>query len=804
MDALIADLRFGWRKLTREPGFAAAVILMIALGIGTSVAIFSIVNGVLLQPLAMPDADRVVAVHRVGQRDADISLPDAVDIRRDARSFSALGVVMPDWSLDLLLDGQPVHVKGALTESGYFRALGLSSIAGRLLQPGDDGAGAPAVAVLAEQYWRTRFGADPRVVGRSIVLSDVPTTIIGIAPRRADVTAAGIEMWVSIAAFAPWAHAERGSNNFSAVGRLAQGVSVAAANEELRVLTTRLTKQYPDTNVRKVLGITPLKDSLVGTSRRALWILLAAVLIVLLISTANVATLLLLRSARRAREVSVRNALGAGRLRIARQLMTEGVLMSVIGGTLGGSVAWLGFGTIQRFLPATLPRLEETRPDLRVLAFAIALSIVTGIAFSLAPVWRLRKSGAAAVLGSARGVLGGGGRRALAPLIAGEIALALVLLAGASLLLRSFSNLVDAPLGFDPKGVAVAEVVLPESRYGTPDPQTLAFTRMVDELRDRPGVADAAFVVGRPQSSFVIGKALVIEGKTFPPEETPAARYRPYIGDVFRVLGIRIIRGRAPIERAGGVREAVVNERFVSRLLAGTPPLGARFAFAPQPGEEPSWMTIVGVAQDVKTAELRLGDGASVYAPYLQREDPWIRFGTLIAKVQGAPERYRDAMQSAVSAADRRVPIESFSTMTDDVNRALAPDRFSLQLVSLFGIIAVVLSMQGIFSVVAYDVEQRRTELSLRMALGARAADVLALVWRRGTLYAAIGLGVGAVAAFALTRVMESLLFEISPRDPLAFGGAIVLLALIIGAAVTLAALRVIRIDPANVLAEET
>jgi putative ABC transport system permease protein len=804
MDSLLLDLRFGWRRLVREPRLAVAVILMIALGIGSSAAIFTIVNGVLLQPMVLPGADRVVAVHRLDSREGDLSQPDAADIRQEARSLAAFGVAATGWSLDMLVGGEPVHLAGALTEAGYFKALGLPSVEGRLLLPSDDAPGAPAVAVLGENFWRTRFGGDRSVVGRTITISDVPTTIVGIAPARADVFDAGVDAWVTILPFAAWGHESRGSNNFAAMARLAPGTSLRSANEELKVVTQRLEARYPDTNHGKILTLTPLQDFLVSDVKRGLWLLLGAVLLVLLISTANVATLLLLRASARMKEVGVRQALGAAPWRIARQLLTEGVLLSLVGGTVGVTVAWIGFGALKRFMPASLPRLEETGPDLRVLLFSLALSIVTGIGFSLAPVLRLRGNRSLMALGLARGVIRGGGRRLLAPLVVGEIALALVLLAGAALLLRSFTNLLEVPLGFDPKGVAVGEVVLPESRYAEPARQTAAFRRMVEVLREKPGITDAAFLVGRPQGAAAIGHGFTIEGRTYAPGDEPGARYRPYLGNIFDVLGIRLLRGRIPVEREGGLHEAVVNERFVERHLAGVNPIGVRFAWRAEAGKAPVWTTIVGVAQNIKSGAIRENDSPAVYAPYLQREDDWIRFGTLLAKVDGAPATYRQTLQDAVSASDAMVPLESFTTLQAEVDQALAADRFSLRLVSLFGIIALILSMQGIFSVVSYDVEQRRAELSLRMALGARSSDVLGLVLRRGTQYALGGLLLGGAGAVALTRTMDSLLYETSTQDPIALGGAAIVLGLVCVTAVTFAGLRVTRLDPASVLASDT
>ncbi len=798
MNAWIHEFRCAWRSLLRAPGFAVTAIATLALGVAGITVVWALTEAVLLEPLPLPGSGQIVAMYRVGRDEAGVSLPDSIALRERLHRFEAVSVVAPDFALDRVDGDRPQRVRAALVESTYFQVVALAPVHGRLLTPADDRPGAAAVAVLGEGYWRSAFAANPDVLGRQLMLSGVSTEIVGVIADRADMGEAGIELWASIPPFAPWAPSSPGSNNFELVGRVAANATVAQARAELATVSAELARER--SNPDKVLDAMPMLEFVTAGARQGLWLLLSAVSLLLLLATANIAALVLVRSNRRAAELSLRHALGASRGQLLRQLLAEGLLLGLIGGTLGIVLAIAGFGLLRDLAADALPRLATAAVDLSVVTVAGVVALLSALMSSALPALRVRSERAATR------VVGIGNQRsetrALARLITLEVALASALLGATGLLAQSFLALNALPLGFDPGGVISGEVVLPESRYDQLEPQSSAFTSMVQALSAQPGVEHAALVVGPPLTAGQgIGHTLLVEGATL---DDAGARYRPFVGDYFSAMGMPVLAGRgiAPGDDTGE-RLAWVNQTFVRQYLAGREPIGARVAW--KPGEAgaddaPRWMRVVGIVADVRGSALRVDEPPVVYAPYVQREANWIRFGTLVARVKGDPDSYRDTLARAVQAGDPALPLGEVASMRDRSDRALARDRFMLQLVALFAGLALLLGAQGVFGVVAFAVEQRRTEIGVRLALGARPAQAMTTLMRSTLTPILIGSGLGLLLAVAAGRVLSSLLFAVSATDPVALTAAAVTLISAALLAAWLPARRAQRVDISRTL----
>lgn len=766
MPAFVHHLRSAWRSLRRAPGFATTAVATIALGIASVTLVWALTEAVLLEPLPLPESERIVALHRVDSDGASISLPDAIALRERLGNFTALATIAVDFALDRVDGDQPQRVRAALVESTYFDVVALPQRLGRLLNPSDDRPGAAPVVVLAERYWRSAFAADPAVIGRRLTLSGVTTEIVGVVSDPADLAEVGTELWAPIPPFAPWAPSSPGSNNFELVGRVAAGVDLATARAELASVSAELARQRG--NPEKRLDATPMVEFITAGARQGLWLLFAAVVLLLALATANVAALVLVRSTRREGELALRHALGASRGQMLQQLLAEGLLLGASGAAIGVVLALVGFGVLREHAAGALPRLSAADIDGSVLAVAVAAALLSALVFSILPAWRVRSVQAttrAVGIGRRRGET-----RTLSALIALEVTLATALLGAAGLLTQSFLSLTSLPLGFQPGGVISGEVVLPESRYHDVEPQSRAFTTMVQALADQPGIEHAALVVGPPLTATQsIGHTLLIEGAEL---ADAGARYRPFVGDYFSAMGMPTLAGRGvqPGDETGE-RVAWVNQAFARRFLDGRDPIAARIAW--KPGEagadpDPRWMRVVGVVADVRGSALRVDEPPVVYAPYVQREANWIRFGTLVARVSGDPASYRDSLARAVLAGDSALPLGEVATMVDRSDRALARDRFMLQLVGLFAVLALVLGAQGVFGVVAFAVEQRRSEIGVRLALGARPGQAMTRLMRSTLPPIIVGTLAGLGLTVAAGKLLSSVLYAVSASDPLA------------------------------------
>jgi putative ABC transport system permease protein len=792
--ALLNDVRVAIRILARSWSFSLTVIATLTLGIGASIATFSVVSGVLLHPLPYAGADRLVVLTRGSQA----SIPDGIDWRERCRSFSDIGLFLSSWDFDLSAPAE--RVNGAVVEPRFFHVLGLHAERGRELEAADNVPGGPRVVVIAHRLWMRRFNADTAVIGHAILLSGQPATIVGVMPDAADVFEAGVDLWGVEAIETPWARANRGTNNFEAIARLANGVSLDAARTEIGAISRQLAAQYPESNEGKIAGATRLIDALVGQVRAPLVLLLGAITLALLLASANLAGLLLARAETRRPEIALRRALGGGRTAIIRQLMTEGSILVSVGAALGVVLAAAGRRALVSVAPASLPRVAEIGIDARVIVFAVALAVVTGVLFTLGPAIALVRASPAASL-STRGQLPPQSRNVLRGLVVAELVAGLVLVTGAALLVRSVVSLEHVDLGFDPSGVVTADLVLPEARYGTREQQTAAFRAVVQALVTSPGVDAAGSVIGAPLSATGhVGHTLAVEGRPPLPAGADGAADRPVVGRYFAALRIPITAGRAFTEadREDAPPVTIVNHALAERLWPGASPLGARIKWIRVDGN-PGWMTVIGVAGDVAGSDPATPDEPAVYMPYVQRTETWQRFGTLVVRARDA-QRGAAALREAIARVDADVPLAHVGSMLDHKGATIAQQRFDAIALAVFALGALVLAVQGVYGTVSYLVEHRRREFGVRIAVGATTGDVVRLVLGDAARVALVGLGLGSIVALLATRLLSGLLYGVASDDFSTHAAAAIMLAAAALGGAYFPARRAARADPATSL----
>ncbi|HJS58650.1 MAG TPA: ABC transporter permease [Vicinamibacteria bacterium] len=804
MDALRQDLQYALRLLAKSPGFAAAAILMLAVGVGVNTALFSVVEGVLLRPLPFEEADRLVFITREG----DVSIPDGADWRAACPSFEHIALFLRGWSFDLVGDGEPQRLNGAVVEPDFFGILRTPPLLGRTLQPEDNRTGASHVAVLSYGLWRRKFGGAPDVLGRTLVLSDNATTVVGVMPAEFDFLHDEVDFWIAPAAAVPFFIAERGTNNFDAIGRLKQGATIEQARAELLAISRRLEAEYPRTNRGKIVDPLPMLEFIVGGARRALVVLAAAVGLVMIVAASNLAGLLLARSTARRGEFALRLAIGSGRGRLLGQLLVEGLVLAAFGATLGLLAAGWTRDLLLGIAPDSVPRAWEVRTDLRALAFGLGLATLAGLLASLAPAVAILGRDPAAWLKTRDERAGRGSRGVLGVLVASEVAMAFLLLFGAGLLARTFGRLNAVGLGFEPAGVIKGDLVLPESRYGNREAQTRMFTTAVENLAATPGVEAAGYATTTPLDprGSLGGTLLFVDMPPRPPEGgIIGARVRLVHGDYFEALRMALREGRffTLEDDASAEPVVIVNERFARELWPQASPLGKRIAYRDFHDGEPFAMTIVGVVRDVKGATLDGPDTRTVYSPYVQRRVEWQRWGALVARTRVDPAGFGRQFQQAVWRVDPAVPLENVETLEQKRVAMLAPQRFNAAALGLFAAVALGIAAQGLYALLAYAVELRRREIGVRMALGAGRGDVARIVVGGGVGLAVAGLTFGVVASLGLQRVVQSLLFEVEPGDPLTYASVALGLLLTALLAAALPAVRAARTDPAEVLRSE-
>ena len=798
MDNLIKDLRYGIRNLMARPAFAAVAIVTLALGIGANTAIFSVINAVLLRPLSY-DQPQQLLTFRSNQ-----SCPDLADVIAASHTFTRIGgeVLAP---LAYTAGAEPIQIQIGQVTGGYFETLGVKPERGRYITVDDDKDGGPFVVVLSHSLWQRQFGGDQNIVGKSIPLSGSDYTVIGIMPSGFKSPRDNVEAWTPVHVSNPLAADARGVHFLKTYGRLAPGVTLAQANAEMRLVDEQLAKQYPADNKNRNTTLIPLQERIVGQSRNALFILFAAVGLVLLIACANFANLLLARGAERGREIIIRTALGAGRWRIVRQLLTESILIAIVGGAAGALLAWWGVKLLIALKPQNLPRLDEINVNLQVFSFTLGVSLLTGMIFGLLPA--LTASRASSGAGLREGARGASASRTQQRLRHGfvivELALALILLVGAGLLVKTFWQLRNVSPGFAPEHLLTMRVELAENRYKEVESQTRFRTQALANINSLPGT-QAAMISELPLSGESLNHEFLIEGRPpIAPGDEPSLESRSVMGDYFHLMKIPLKRGR-DFQRQDFDTSAplvgIVNDEMVRQYFPNENPIGQRVGWARN--RVVQWIEIVGVVGDVKHFGLDLPEQPALYSPYTQT-NPWKRWMTFAIRTQSDPAAMAQAVKEQVWKVDAQLPITKVQTM-DQVSAASFDERrFNMLLLTLFAALALLLAAVGVYGVMSYAVTQRTHEIGIRMALGAQVGTVMRLMMKTGLVITILGVSIGLAGAFVLTRLMRTLLFAVEPTDAVTFIGVSLCLLLCALAACYIPSRRATKVDPLTALRYE-
>jgi putative ABC transport system permease protein len=814
MHTLWLDLRYGARMLLKNPGITFVVILALALGIGANTAIFSVVNAVLLRPLPYEESDRLVLLNETSKvmDEISISYPNFTDWRNQNKVFEKIGVYNRG-SYNLTGSGEAERIVTGQVSADLFSALRVNAALGRVFTNEEDKPGGDPVVLLSYAFWQRRFGGQASILNQHLTLNGKSYTVIGVMPQGYQFPRL-VEMWVPVGQLSDQAMWQSRGNHpgLYGVARLKPGVTLAAARAEMDMIGANLEKQYNDTNAGNGVGVQPLLDAFVTDIRRPLWVLFAAVGFVLLIACANIANLLLARATARQKEMAIRAAMGAGRLRIARQLLTESVVLGLIGGSLGLLLARWGIELILYISPNAIPRAREIGLDWRVMAFTIGVSFVTGILFGLVPALQagvvdvhetLKETG--------RGTSGRHWLRS--SLVVVEVATTLVLLIGAGLMIRSFYRLQKVNPGFSYEHLTSFSVALPEKKYKTNVQQEDFYKRLLENLRGLPGVEAAAAASGLPLGNNGWQTSFVIDGRPRPPRnQTPLMEACLVTPDYFRAMNIPLKSGRYFTDRddrsflAGkdlskltddekemaGLNAVIIDEEFARRYWPNEDAVGKRIKQGSE--EKPVLLTVLGVVGRVKMEGLSQDSNrVQGYFPFLQIPSSGM---TVIVKGSADPNQMVSAIREQVRQIDADQPIYSVRTMDEIRSESVAGERLNLTLLSLFAGIALVLAIVGIYGVMSYSVTQRTHEIGIRMAIGAQPRDVFKMIMGQGMMLAFIGVAIGLVGAFALTRLMATMLFGVEPTDPATFIGIAVLLTSVALVACYVPGRRATKVDP--------
>jgi predicted permease len=803
MSGLVQDIRYAVRSLRRAPGFALVALVTLALGIAAATLVFSLADAILIRPLPIADPDRVVLARELTRGGSEMSLswPNFQDWQARARSFDGLAA----WRglpANLTGTGRPRRIMVRQVTWNTFHVLGVTSALGRHLTPADDQPGVDRVCLISHGFWLREFGGDLSAIGRRIVLDEVPVTIVGVLPAQFTI-AREEDAFLPFANFlTPGSFMHLRGNHFglAAIGRLRPGVTLAEARAEVATIADQLAEENPDTNSGQSATARLLTDVLVSEARPMLLVLVAAVTALLLIACVNLANLLLARASSRRQEMAVRRSLGANGWRIVRQLITESLLVGAAGGAAGIVLAWMAFEGVLSLLPADQPRVHTVGLDARVIGVALLASLATGLLFGLAPALQAALGPAASLLRSAR-VTGSGETRAGARrlLLFGEVALALMLVTGAGLMVRTMANLAAVDPGFDHERVVSAQVSLPISRYGDGDRRRAFVDAVLDRLRALPGAAEAAFTNSLPVAGSNWNSVFIVDGQPVPERANlPSAAWTPVSASYFDTLGIRLVRGRQ-FEAADGVgasRVAVINESFARRFWPDGNAIGARIKQG-WPEDKSPWREVVGVVADVKTAGIDRDAAIQAYLPFAQ-ESP--TFGSFVVRTAANPATLRAAIEPAIQHVDPNLPVYDVRTLDEVIGVGLGRQRLTMVLLMGFSALALLIAAVGVFGVTAYTVSQRRHELGVRLALGASPHGILSLVLRQELGASVAGVVAGVGGALLLSSTIESLLFDVAARDPVTLAIGVALLLGVTTLASYLPARAVMRIDPAQVL----
>jgi putative ABC transport system permease protein len=806
----IQDIRYAGRGFIRTPGFTLVAVMTLALGVGATTSIFSVVNGIVLRPLPYPESDRLMAVFSTdldGARD-NHSGANFLDFKTQSRSFQEIA---GHRALRLTVEtgDAPQLVRGNSVTPNFFSVLDVPAALGRTLSPEVDVPGSNRTVVLSHRLWQSQFGGDISILGRQVRMNEEQYAVVGVMPPEFDFPEDS-EFWAASRYRVPESPVElidpeqaRNVSWLSAIGRLKQGVNLTQAQTEMSTTAERLADEYPDVNGDEDLLLVPLRESIVGQVSTTLYVLLGAVGFLLLIACANVANLLLVRASGREREMAVRAALGAGRVRIVRQLATESVVLAVSGGVIGFVLAHWGTRALLALAPNGVPRVAEVGTDIRVLGFTLATALGTGVLFGLAPAIQSfgRSTARSAAVGGTRQTASRSRNRLRNALIVAEVAVSLVLLVGAGLTARTLLSLTRVDPGFRADRTLSARVWIPGNKYQEDDQIQSFYRETLERVRAIPGVQSAGAVFSLPVNAGINGTfTFSIEGRPVEEgEEGLLAEYQIATADYFRTIGIPLLRGRSFSDgddsEAPGV--AIVNEALADTYWRNEDPIGKRITWGDPEGEETDWATIVGVVGNTRNRGLDQPATPEIYRPYLQVSLPYM---TLLVRSQLEVATLTSAVRQAVMAVDPGQPISAVATLENVLFDSLGSRRFNMLLLGVFAIAALVLAAIGLYGVLSYSVTQRSNEIGIRMALGARAGGVVSRVIREGIGLALIGLVIGTAGALALTRFMSSMIHGIGTTDPVTFVAGTLMLVAIAGLASFVPALRASRVDPMKVL----
>ena len=785
------DLRYAFRKLLKSPGFTAVAVLTLALGIGANTAIFSVVNGVLLRPLPYPEPAQLVTLR------SNQSAPDLADIALQNKSFAAIGGLGTQ-AADYSNGAEPMQLEVGLVAGDFFGVLGTKASLGRTLTSHDDQFGGSRVLVLSNSLWKNQFAGDPAVVGRAVTLAGQSYTVIGVLPPNFRSPRGQLDAFAPIDVFYPLAAKSRGAHLLTTYARLRPGVTLTEAQSEMRVIDQRLAQANPDENKNRQTILLSLHERLVGDVRPALLILFGAVALLLLIACANFANLLLARMASREQEMSVRAALGASRSRLMGQVLIECVLLASLGGVAGLLCGSWGVDALLALRPADLPRVENVHLDGWVLAFTFVLAFGTGILFGILPAWQATRVEINSVLTSGGRSLTMTRSSLRSFLVVAELALALALLIGAGLLGKTFWRLTNTAPGFAIDKVLTMRVELPEARYREVEPQTQFRAQVLEKMNSLPGV-QAAMISELPLGGNAISHNFIIEGR--PPltvGEEPELFSRTVAGDYFHVMDIPLLQGRALTndDHASAPNVGVINLSMAQRYFREANPIGARIRWARNEGVD--WITIVGVVGNVKHFSLAAAEEPAIYTPFAQSGQEWKRWSDIVVRTNA--ERMTNAktaqLKGMIWKVDPAIPVTNIRPMSEVMAASLAERRFNTMVLGVFAGVALLLASVGLYGVLAFLVSQRTREIGIRMALGAKAGDVLRLVLNQGMILAFTGVAAGITLSLVVTRTLAGLLYGLSPTDPVTYLALAALLIAVALVACLVPARRATRVNP--------
>jgi putative ABC transport system permease protein len=793
METLLKDIRYGARTLLKNRGFTAIAVLALALGIGANTAIFTVVNAVLLRPLPFEKPEQLVMVWekrmQLGRERNPVSPPDFTDWRAQNQVFEDMAA-FSNQGFNLGAGTEPERIQGAGVSPSLFTVLRVRPRIGRAFDPDEDKPGANPVVIIGGALWQRSFGSDPEIVGKTIKLNERPYTVVGVMPADFVFPNRRSEIWIPLILSSEDA-ANRGGHNLTVIARMKGGVTLAQARENMVSIAAQLEQQY-QVNTGHSSNVFSLYDEVVAGARPALLVLLGAVAFVLLIACANVANLLFARSTARQKEIAIRTALGAGRARIIRQLLTESVLLGIFGGLLGVLLAAWGLDLLLAIGENSIPRVKEIRLDGWVLGFSLLISVATGLIFGLVPALHASrpdlndalKEGSRSASGSVRS------NRTRSVFVVAEVAICLVLLIGAGLMMKSFSRLLNVSPGFNPENVLSVNVALSGSRYRDGASVSGFYKQTLERLSALPGVQSASIVTALPMAGSFGSRYFGIEGRPpQPPGQGFNANTNLATPGYFETMNIPLLDGRDFEE--GDVRGApdvvIINQEAVRRYWPDENPVGQRITF------ENRTRTVIGVVGDVKQSGLDIESRPEMFSPYYQVTVP---FGTVLVRTKGDPAGMISAVRGAMQEIDRDLPLYGIKTVSDVISESVAPRRLNMLLLGIFAGLALVLAAVGLYGVISYSVSQRTREIGIRMALGASHNSVLQLVVGQGLVLSAAGVAIGVTASFFLTKFMATLLFGVSPTDPMTF---VAISALLIGVSIVasvIPARRAMKVDP--------